>query len=286
LAAVLILVAAGLAGPARAQENLDAGKSPSQLFAGTCSACHKSPRGLLKTVAPGSLQGFLRQHYTTGPEMAGVLSSYLVANGAGDTRYMGGQGKGKDGKPDASSAPSGQPERSGRRHRRSAAEPAEAGQAEPKPDAAGTDAGARPRAGRHGRRAAHPSSAAESRPDGDAQAPAQADDGRHHGRKSGKRKHGKPVADEVSKPDGMREAPSDAGRVETTPSPDQKPATAARVSEPPQIEPPKESEPATLRADPAPSAAPASSPTTTQSIPATSSAGGGSDPSIPTAPAH
>src|SRR5689334_3641299 len=65
-AAVLLLICGGLARPVQAQENLDAGKSPSQLFAGTCSACHKSPRGLLKTVPAGSLPGFLRQHYTTG----------------------------------------------------------------------------------------------------------------------------------------------------------------------------------------------------------------------------
>ena len=85
LATVLLLV--GWFAPALAQENLDAGKTPSQLFAGTCNACHKSPRGLLKTVSPSSLPGFLRQHYTTSPNMAGLLASYLVSNGATDTRY-------------------------------------------------------------------------------------------------------------------------------------------------------------------------------------------------------
>jgi hypothetical protein len=85
-AAVLLLI--GALAPERllAQENLDAGKSPSQLFAGTCNACHRSPRGLLKTVSPSSLPSFLRQHYTTSPNMAGVLSSYLISNGATDTR--------------------------------------------------------------------------------------------------------------------------------------------------------------------------------------------------------
>ncbi len=66
--------------------NLEAGKSASQIFAGTCMACHKSPRGLLKSVPAGSLTSFLRQHYTTSPDMAGVLSSYLISNGASDTR--------------------------------------------------------------------------------------------------------------------------------------------------------------------------------------------------------
>jgi hypothetical protein len=85
-------------GPVAAQENLDAGKNPSQIFSGTCTACHKSARGLLKTVAPGSLQGFLRQHYTTSPEMAGALASYLMSNGATDTRYGDKQKGAKDGK--------------------------------------------------------------------------------------------------------------------------------------------------------------------------------------------
>ena len=61
--AAVTLLAGCLAGPsAWAQAtNLEAGKSASQLFAGTCNACHKSPRGLLKTVSPGSLSGFLRE---------------------------------------------------------------------------------------------------------------------------------------------------------------------------------------------------------------------------------
>ena len=97
LAAVLLLVGSFTAGRALAQENLDAGKSASQLFAGTCTACHKSPRGLLKTVSPSSLPGFLRQHYTTSPNMAGALASYLVSNGATDTRAGGDAPKGAKG---------------------------------------------------------------------------------------------------------------------------------------------------------------------------------------------
>src|SRR5215471_18731737 len=86
LATVMLLIGCFAAERTLAQENLDAGKSPSQIFAGTCNACHKSPRGLLKTVPAGSLSGFLRQHYTTSPNMAGVLANYLVSNGATDTR--------------------------------------------------------------------------------------------------------------------------------------------------------------------------------------------------------
>ena len=75
LATVTLLIGCFAADTALAQaQNLEAGKSPSQIFAGTCTACHKSPRGLLKTVPAGSLQGFLRQHYTTSPEMASLLA--------------------------------------------------------------------------------------------------------------------------------------------------------------------------------------------------------------------
>lgn len=73
------------AGPAAAQ-NLEAGKTPAQIFAATCSVCHKSPHGLLKSVAPGSLPGFLRQHYTTSTGMAGAMSAYVLSNGAANRR--------------------------------------------------------------------------------------------------------------------------------------------------------------------------------------------------------
>src|SRR6266576_1415991 len=62
-------------------------------FAVTCSACHKSPRGLLRTVPAGSLPGFLRQHYTTSGDMASLLSAFLVSNGAADTRHVSTQPK-------------------------------------------------------------------------------------------------------------------------------------------------------------------------------------------------
>src|SRR5580692_9634998 len=87
LAAVTLLAGCLAAPAAWAQaQNLEAGKSASQLFAGTCNACHKSPRGLLKTVSPGALPGFLREHYTTSGDMASQLASFLVSNGANDSR--------------------------------------------------------------------------------------------------------------------------------------------------------------------------------------------------------
>ncbi|RZN07817.1 hypothetical protein CWO91_25770, partial [Bradyrhizobium genosp. SA-3] len=120
LATVLLLIGFGATDTVLAQAtNLEAGKTPSQLFAQTCNACHKSPRGLLKSVAPGSLPGFLRQHYTTSSDMAGILASYLVSNGATDARYQAKDGKDKkDGAKDkeANTAP-GQSEHQGRRQR-------------------------------------------------------------------------------------------------------------------------------------------------------------------------
>jgi hypothetical protein len=114
LAAVTLLIGFFAAPCAWAQaQNLEAGKSPSQLFAGTCNACHKSPRGLLRTVSPGSLPGFLREHYTTSGDMAWQLSAFLISNGAGEGR--------RQSKPDADSKPAGgsdQVDRQGRKLRR------------------------------------------------------------------------------------------------------------------------------------------------------------------------
>jgi hypothetical protein len=64
-------------GPAGTQANLDAGKSPAQLFADTCGACHRSPRELKQT----SL-GFLREHYSTGAREAAAMAAYLAAVGS------------------------------------------------------------------------------------------------------------------------------------------------------------------------------------------------------------
>src|SRR5436190_9185139 len=98
LATVTLLIGCLTAAAVWAVENLEAGKSPAQIFAGTCNACHKSPRGLLRSVPASSLPGFLRQHYTTSSDMASVLASYLVSNGAADTRYQAKEAKqGKDG---------------------------------------------------------------------------------------------------------------------------------------------------------------------------------------------
>ena len=123
LATVTLLIGCFAAAPGQA-ENLEAGKSPSQLFADTCNACHKSPRGLLKTVAVGSLPGFLREHYTTSGDMAKLLSGFLISNGANDNRSAGASPRQArdakpDGKPDTDGLlPPGEPGREGHNAKR------------------------------------------------------------------------------------------------------------------------------------------------------------------------
>jgi hypothetical protein len=215
-ATVALLIGCFVADPVRAQ-NLEAGKSPSQIFASTCTACHKSPRGLLKTVPAGSLPGFLRQHYTTSPDMASLLSSYLISNGAIDTRYSGGQPK-DDAKQNARSSegkPAEQVDRWGRRIR--AAGPSqEPAKPEAVPEQAGksdADGLAEPgRKGRNARRLARPAEDS-AKP---AEAGAKGDDATAHavnergpdGRKSRTRrrlgKRGKPDAEELPKDDAAK----------------------------------------------------------------------------------
>src|SRR3954465_4868041 len=63
---------AGLAGTSAHAQDLDAGKTGPQLFAQDCVACHRSPRGLVKSMSSGSLVSFLRQHYTSSSASAGA----------------------------------------------------------------------------------------------------------------------------------------------------------------------------------------------------------------------
>jgi hypothetical protein len=81
----LALVTAGFAGSAAAQD-YDAGKNGPQLFASDCSACHKGPAGLAKGRDKGSLTSFLREHYTSRQETAGILAGYLTGAGPGDAK--------------------------------------------------------------------------------------------------------------------------------------------------------------------------------------------------------
>ena len=142
LAALAILTGFVVALPAQAQ-NLDAGKTPAQLFSGSCNECHKSARGLLRSVAPGSLPSFLRQHYTTSTDMAKTLSGFLLANGATETPRVANVPTNRQGRPDALP---GNPQPQGA----TAANPAQV----PGPD--GTKQGRRPRPDAPQQQAARP----------------------------------------------------------------------------------------------------------------------------------
>jgi hypothetical protein len=209
LATVTLLIGCLAAIPVRAQ-NLEAGKSPSQIFAGTCNACHKSPRGLLKTVPAGSLPGYLRQHYTTSSEMASLLSAFLISNGATDTRYVGTKPtqQPKDAKPPAPE----QLDRQGRPIRPAAAPSQEAARpdAQPaaKPDADGIVPQAEPgvRQGRNAHRQPRPPAEVPdaANPAAEGPAPTQAaiergPDGRKSAAKQKLSKRGKPGGEEPPK---------------------------------------------------------------------------------------
>jgi len=86
LGAVMALASA----PAGAQD-FTAGKTPAQLFASDCSGCHRSPGSVARSRDVRALADFLREHYTTKSETAGLLAAYVsgFASGA-DARNRGG----------------------------------------------------------------------------------------------------------------------------------------------------------------------------------------------------
>jgi hypothetical protein len=69
--------------PAWAQVNIDQGKSAAEMFSGDCGTCHKSAKGLANGRNSGALAGFLREHYTSGPQQAASLAAYVLGAGSG-----------------------------------------------------------------------------------------------------------------------------------------------------------------------------------------------------------
>jgi hypothetical protein len=256
LATVMLLIGCFAVIPVQAQ-NLEAGKSPSQIFAGTCAACHKSPRGLLKTVPAGSLPGFLRQHYTTSGDMASLLSGFLVSNGAADTRHVGTQSKpGNDAK--SEDRPAGPPEqldRFGRRLRppaplsQEASRPGAEPQQAARPDTDGVSPQAEPgRRGRNAKRLARPGEAPDAaKPAVDGQAPAQAEsergpDGRKLTAKQRQRlsKRGTPGGEEPKAEAAKTEpAKTDAAKTDSAKTDAAKTDAAKDEAEPAKVDTPK-----------------------------------------------
>ena len=320
-ATVTLLIGCITAVGVRAQENLDRGKSPSQIFSGTCSACHKSPRGLLKNVPASSLPGYLRQHYTTGSEMASLLASFLISNGAADPRYQAkDQPKQKDAKQDGRPD---QPDRFGRRQQ----PPVPATEAS-RPESEGTKPqgqGEGGRAGRDAKRLARPAATPDANRPADGQTPMQSATDGKYGAKQKLGKRAKPPAEEppkaeeagrgeaakdgpsgdaartdaartdAAKSDVPTDAAKDAAKTEgdkpeaAKPSGDVgKPASEAK-SETARVDAPKESvgsEPVPLRPDPVPSVTPASPPSSsTGGMPEPAAATAAAPESLPMAPA-
>lgn len=257
LATVALLIGCFAAQSARAQ-NLEAGKTPSQIFAGTCSACHKAPRGLLKNVPAGSLPGFLRQHYTTSSEMASLLSAYLISNGAADQRFVGTPPRqAADGKPDANlSGTAPQLDRNGRPLR-----PAASVQEASKPDADGLSPRGElgVRQGRNAKRLNDPSLA---RPGADGVVPAQASERGPDGRKlSAKQRLGnrsKPAAEEPLKNETIKEEASQGDPAnEAAPSAPAQPTEGKTAAVRPEMPIGEGASNLPLRADPVPGVTPA-----------------------------
>jgi hypothetical protein len=78
--ALTVSLAVSAGASVQAQSNLDAGKSAAQIFAGTCNACHRSPREIKRTSA-----AFLLEHYTTGAREAAAMAAYLASAGSDST---------------------------------------------------------------------------------------------------------------------------------------------------------------------------------------------------------
>jgi hypothetical protein len=68
----------GLACGAAAAQDFTAGKSPAQVFNSDCTACHRSAAGLAKGRDARALASFLKEHYTTKPEYASAVASYVA----------------------------------------------------------------------------------------------------------------------------------------------------------------------------------------------------------------
>lgn len=313
-AAVMLLISCFVGPSAWAQAtNLEAGKTPSQLFAGTCNACHKSPRGLLKTVSPGSLPGFLREHYTTSGDMASQLATYLISNGAGDSRQSK-QGADKQGGDKQGQGGNDQADRQGRKNRNA-----------PTQEAARPDDTTPPGdSGRQGRkRQARPGETPEEgRPV--ANAPGQADtergpDGRRLSAKQ-RNRPGKPpgaeepsMANEPPKADSgtddkaKGESRQEMGHAATRPDAETKPAepmmsepaksepaksepakSEAAKTEPPKIESAKDSAPSdksVVRRDQVPAMTPAAPPAVSAPAAPANASGAPPEPAAPRPPA-
>jgi hypothetical protein len=68
---------------ARAQVNIDQGKTAADIFQNDCATCHKSARGLADGKNSLMLSSFLREHYTASRDQASALAAYVLGAGGG-----------------------------------------------------------------------------------------------------------------------------------------------------------------------------------------------------------
>ncbi len=73
-----------LPGSARAQVNIDAGKSAAEIYSSDCATCHKTPRGLAAGKNSLMLSSFLREHYTASRDQASALAAYVLGAGGAE----------------------------------------------------------------------------------------------------------------------------------------------------------------------------------------------------------
>jgi hypothetical protein len=111
-------------GPAAAyaQTNIDQGKTPAQIFANDCAACHKGARGLARGRDSGTLADFLREHYTTSREQAAALAAYVLGAGGNQGGGTAAQERGQKPTVERARAPAEEPKASERQARRPATE--------------------------------------------------------------------------------------------------------------------------------------------------------------------
>jgi hypothetical protein len=76
-AVLAVAVMAALGAPAAIAQNLDQDKPAPRLFAESCTACHRSARGLAKGRFRLTLYMFLRDHYASNSTSAWALANYL-----------------------------------------------------------------------------------------------------------------------------------------------------------------------------------------------------------------
>jgi hypothetical protein len=85
------LVLAIVPATARAQVNIDQGKSAADIFQNDCASCHKTARGLADGKNSLMLSSFLREHYTASRDQAAALAAYVLGAGGSGPAPAAGQ---------------------------------------------------------------------------------------------------------------------------------------------------------------------------------------------------